>query len=85
MATDIHLRGIVGLMSTASKNMTYATCDYPLTSETESFAIVAIVGIIVASTAVLMRLANRALDRKIGLDDYVLIFTLVRESFRLNG
>lgn len=72
-------------MNTASKNMTYAMCDYPLSDETEAFAIADIVGIIVASTAVLMRLTNRTLDRKVGVDDYVLFFTLVRESFRLNG
>lgn len=61
--------------------MTYTMCDYPVSSDTAVFPITNIVGIVVAIIAVLMRLANRALDRRLGLDDYILIFTLVRETF----
>lgn len=60
--------------------MTYTMCDYPVSDDTTVFPITNIVGIVVAIVAVLMRLANRALDRRLALDDYILIFTLVRET-----
>ncbi|BCS24862.1 CFEM domain-containing protein [Aspergillus puulaauensis] len=60
-----------------SKNMTYTMCDYPVSDDTAVFPITNIVGIVVAIVAVLMRLANRALDRRLALDDYILIFTLL--------
>lgn len=60
--------------------MTYTMCDYPVSNDTGVFPITNIVGIVVAIIAVLMRLANRALDRRLALDDYILIFTLVRET-----
>lgn len=59
-------------------------CDYPLGDESKPFIITAIAGIIVSTIAVVLRLTNRGLDRRIGIDDYVLIFTLVRENFGLN-
>lgn len=57
--------------------MTYTMCDYPMDADVGVFPITNIVGIAVAIAAVLMRLANRAMDRKLGLDDYILIFSLV--------
>ncbi|KAL4918962.1 CFEM domain-containing protein [Aspergillus aurantiobrunneus] len=60
-----------------AKNATYTTCGYPTSDDTGVFPVTNIVGIVVAIVAVVVRLANRAMDRRLGLDDYLIVVSLL--------
>ncbi|KAL4930776.1 CFEM domain-containing protein [Aspergillus undulatus] len=60
-----------------AQNFTYTICDYPTSNDTGVFPITNIVGIIVAIISVALRVANRAMDKRLGMDDYLIILSLL--------
>ncbi|KAL4962798.1 CFEM domain-containing protein [Aspergillus stella-maris] len=60
-----------------AQNFTYTICQYPTADDTTVFPITNIVGIIVAIVSVALRLTNRAMDKRLGLDDYLITLALL--------
>ncbi|KAL5339152.1 CFEM domain-containing protein [Aspergillus crustosus] len=63
--------------SLTAKNFTVTTCGLPQSDDTAVFPITNIVGIVVAILAVGLRFTNRALDRRVGWDDYTIVLALL--------
>jgi hypothetical protein len=61
----------------AAQNFSYTTCDYPSSDDTTVYPIVNVVGIIVAIVAVALRVTNRVVGARLGLDDYTILLALV--------
>ncbi|KAL3457761.1 hypothetical protein BJX64DRAFT_280358 [Aspergillus heterothallicus] len=59
-----------------TKNLTYSTCDYPSSNDTTIFPLTNLIGIIVAILAVALRVTYRAMDRRLGLDDIMIVISL---------
>ncbi|KAL4869863.1 hypothetical protein BDV12DRAFT_70191 [Aspergillus spectabilis] len=59
-----------------SMRFLYTTCDYPVTVENDVFPAVLIVGIILSTLAVTLRIAGRLIGSKLGLDDAVALLSL---------
>ncbi|KAL2857733.1 hypothetical protein BJY01DRAFT_201994 [Aspergillus pseudoustus] len=60
-----------------TKNLTYTTCGYPTSNDTKVFPLTNLVGIVVAILAVALRVMYRAMDRRLGLDDIMIIIALL--------
>jgi hypothetical protein len=60
-----------------TKNFTYTTCGYPTSDNTTIFPLTNLIGIIVAILAVALRVTYRAVDRRLGLDDIMIVISLV--------
>jgi hypothetical protein len=60
-----------------TKNLTYTSCGYPTSDDTTIFPLTNLIGLIVAILAVALRVTYRAVDRRLGLDDIMIIVSLV--------
>ncbi|KAL4882906.1 CFEM domain-containing protein [Aspergillus karnatakaensis] len=63
--------------SLTAKNYTVTTCGVPQSDDSGVFPVTNAVGIVVAILAVGLRLANRAMDRRLGWDDYTIVLSLL--------
>ncbi|KAL2795836.1 hypothetical protein BJX66DRAFT_336543 [Aspergillus keveii] len=60
-----------------TKNLTYTSCGYPTSDDTTIFPLTNLIGLIVAILAVALRVTYRAVDRRLGLDDIMIIVSLL--------
>ncbi|KAL2808665.1 CFEM domain-containing protein [Aspergillus granulosus] len=60
-----------------TKNLTYTACGYPTSNDATIFPLTNLIGILVATLAVALRVSYRAIDRRLGFDDIMIIISLL--------
>jgi hypothetical protein len=63
-----------------TKNITEEVCHQPLRDRTKIISITAIVGFVLASLAVMLRILSRIKSGQPGMDDWTIIAAMVRQQ-----